>query len=314
MPTILVRQERPPPPYPLAAFGSVILIWLIIKSGIMPISLATDTSFVLLALLAIMIVWEGMIYFQANKRDDSSQREASLQPTSLLVALFFLFFLIRIRYPFLINDEANIDWLLAGLWAFMVCLVVADFDIHLDLPLLLIGLLGGLMIEAWGTITELWVYFSNEKPPFWILPAWPIAALTVERLCRLLRANRWHPHAQYFSWIFMIGFLGIMGWFVRPTWSMWSTQCVLFLLAVVTFVGAKPREDASLFIIGSCLGYFLEYWGTSRGTWVYWTGEIPPTAAVLAHGFASVAFARGLYYADIAQKWVNRGPVIGIDE
>ena len=48
------------------------------------------------------------------------------------------------------------------------------------------------------------------------------------------------------------------------------------------------------FTAGAAVGIFLEYWGTSRHCWTYWTKEIPPAEAVLAHGFASVAFARGV--------------------
>ncbi len=47
-----------------------------------------------------------------------------------------------------------------------------------------------------------------------------------------------------------------------------------------------------LFVAGSILGIFLEYWGTSRRCWTYHTNEVPPLIAVFAHGFASVAFVR----------------------
>jgi hypothetical protein len=40
------------------------------------------------------------------------------------------------------------------------------------------------------------------------------------------------------------------------------------------------------------LGYFLEVWGTTRGCWIYYTNEMPPVFAVLAHGMAAVAFWR----------------------
>jgi uncharacterized membrane protein len=56
----------------------------------------------------------------------------------------------------------------------------------------------------------------------------------------------------------------------------------------------RYRTDVVLFVAGSFLGIFLEYWGTSRHCWNYYTGGIPPVIAVVAHGFASVAFARAL--------------------
>ena len=48
---------------------------------------------------------------------------------------------------------------------------------------------------------------------------------------------------------------------------------------------------------------FLEYWGTSRGCWTYYTGETPPLIAAIAHGFASVAFARGAAVVRFLGRW-----------
>ena len=45
-------------------------------------------------------------------------------------------------------------------------------------------------------------------------------------------------------------------------------------------------------LAGIALGYFLEYWGTSRVCWTYYTREIPPLITVMAHGYGQVAFAR----------------------
>jgi hypothetical protein len=33
------------------------------------------------------------------------------------------------------------------------------------------------------------VYYTNERPPLWIIPAWPIASLSIDRLYRLLRSK-----------------------------------------------------------------------------------------------------------------------------
>jgi hypothetical protein len=46
------------------------------------------------------------------------------------------------------------------------------------------------------------------------------------------------------------------------------------------------------FLAGAVLGIFLEYWGTTRECWTYYTLQKPPLFAVLAHGLASVAFWR----------------------
>jgi len=57
------------------------------------------------------------------------------------------------------------------------------------------------------------------------------------------------------------------------------------------------RRDLAILLAGALLGIFLEYWGTSRWCWRYYTKEEPPWVAAVAHGFASVAFARGVWAA-----------------
>ncbi|MBN2502290.1 MAG: hypothetical protein JXB38_16015, partial [Anaerolineales bacterium] len=70
----------------------------------------------------------------------------------------------------------QLDWLLIGIFLVMSLLIMANADVKADLPIFLIGLMGGLVIEGWGTQTELWTYYTNERPPLWIIPAWPIAS------------------------------------------------------------------------------------------------------------------------------------------
>ena len=64
-------------------------------------------------------------------------------------------------------------------------------DLRTDSLIVLVGLAGGLVIESWGTQTNLWFYYTSERPPLWIIPAWPIACLAIDRItrglgCRLL--------------------------------------------------------------------------------------------------------------------------------
>jgi hypothetical protein len=51
------------------------------------------------------------------------------------------------------------------------------------------------------------------------------------------------------------------------------------LLAVVLFLllyGSDYRLDLPLFAAGWALGYWGEWWGTTRGVWSYWNGATPP--------------------------------------
>lgn len=78
------------------------------------------------------------------------------------------------------------DWLLVGIWLAMSLLIMAKADLRADIKIVFVGFVGGLVIESWGTQTNLWYYYTAERPPLWILPAWPIAALATDRLRRLI--------------------------------------------------------------------------------------------------------------------------------
>ena len=64
---------------------------------------------------------------------------------------------------------AQLDWLLLGNFVAMSLLIMAGADLKADALIVLVGLSGGLAIEGWGTQTELWVYYTVERPPLWIM-------------------------------------------------------------------------------------------------------------------------------------------------
>src|SRR3989304_617714 len=88
----------------------------------------------------------------------------------------------------------QVDWLLLGVFGVMTVLIMARADVKRDLRTVAVGLMGGLVIESWGTQTGLWTYYTLERPPLWIIPAWPVASLAIDRLYRLL--DRWLPGPQ----------------------------------------------------------------------------------------------------------------------
>lgn len=189
------------------------------------------------------------------------------------------------------------DWLLLGIFAAMTLLIMARADVRRDARTVAVGLVGGLVIESWGTQTSLWTYYTLERPPLWIIPAWPIAALAIDRLtgmvapsiARLGRGATWPVYAATFG-VFAV----LMVDFVRPTLDRSLTVAALSLCAFLIATPIQPRVAVSTFIAGAALGYFLELWGTTRGCWTYYTLETPPVFAVLAHGMAAVAFWRVL--------------------
>jgi hypothetical protein len=189
------------------------------------------------------------------------------------------------------------DWLLLGNFLFMTLLIMINADIKADFPIALIGLTGGLVIESWGTQTLLWTYYTYERPPLWIIPAWAIASLSIDRLYRLLeKLTKKIPDKviKIFYWMVFSGFYLLMCFFVFPTLNKSLTIMALFLCAFIIFTPPNHKQALLVFIAGAGLGYFLELWGTTRECWIYYTMETPPFFAVLAHGMAAVAFWRVL--------------------
>jgi len=197
-----------------------------------------------------------------------------------------------------------VDWLLLGLFAFMSVTIMARADLRRDSLIVLVALVGGLVIESWGTQTNLWFYYTSERPPLWIIPAWPIATLSIDRITRGLNflvaeASRNDGGGQLvvggeklLYWLTFGGFYLLMLWFVSPTLDKSFTVVALVLCALIIMTPPDYRMALLIFAAGSGLGYFLELWGTTRGCWTYYSYQTPPLFAVLAHGMAAVAFWR----------------------
>jgi hypothetical protein len=189
------------------------------------------------------------------------------------------------------------DWLLLGIFGFMSFLIMAGANLKKDLPMIVIGLIGGLVIESWGTQTELWTYYTFERPPLWIIPAWPIASLSIDRLYRYFMTRAKNVPDRLFKalhWILLPLFFLQMLIFTLPTIDKSLTIMALILVAFLILTPSDIRGTVIVFIAGSGLGYFLERWGTTRLAWTYYTLQTPPLFAVLAHGMAAVAFWRVL--------------------
>ncbi len=239
--------------------------------------------------------------------------------STLLLSGFFLviFLIIYIWWPLaeeylaLVDWQGpwwlSIDWLLIGIFLFMTLTIVAGADLPSDGWIILVGSVGGLVIEAWGTQTTLWHYYTAERPPLWIVPAWPIATLSIDRITRLL--NHWLPRKpepayRLLYWSTFAAFYGLMLVFAAPTFDKPYTILALLLCALLILTPNDQRLTLLIFLAGTGLGYFLELWGTTRQCWMYYTNQTPPLFAVLAHGMAAVAFWRtGLVLKMLAARF-----------
>jgi hypothetical protein len=211
------------------------------------------------------------------------------------------------------------DWLLIGLFLFMSLTIIARADLRRDGLILFVATVGGLVIEAWGTQTNLWFYYTSERPPLWIVPAWPIATLSIDRITRLLgflttkgtkalkgRDKNNEGHLRWWRgayWVVFGAFLAIMVAFVMPTFNQTATILAFLLCVVLILTPPDHRHSLFVFAAGAALGYFLELWGTTRECWTYYTYQTPPLFAVLAHGMAAVAFWRtGLWLTALTRQ------------
>jgi hypothetical protein len=252
--------------------------------------------------------------------------------SSILLGGFFvtIFLIIYIWWPLAEeylayvdwNDEwwRYIDWLLIGIFVFMSITIIAHANLKTDLLIIFVGICGGLAIESWGTQTNLWFYYTDERPPLWIIPAWPIASLSIDRITRLLdvglkslltfvgQSNQSRESldsiAKVLYWLTFASFLGLMVIFVAPTFDKSYTWLSLILCLLLILTPTDHCFALLTFLAGSGLGYYLELWGTTRECWTYYTYQTPPLFAVLAHGMAAVAFWRaGLLLKSLAEKF-----------
>jgi hypothetical protein len=248
--------------------------------------------------------------------------------SSILLGGFFLviFLIVYIWWPLAEEVLSYIDWngpwwrymdwLLLGVFAFMSLTIVARADLKTDALIVFVGVCGGLTIESWGTQTNLWHYYTAERPPLWIIPAWPIASLSIDRITRLLdwlitrltterteSTEKNHLKISVDSmfsvvnfktlyWLTFASFLALMLIFVAPTFDKSYTWLSLLLCILLILTPTDYRFAFLTFVAGAGLGYYLELWGTTRECWTYYTLQTPPLFAVLAHGMAAVAFWR----------------------
>jgi hypothetical protein len=217
-----------------------------------------------------------------------------------------------------------IDRLLLGIFGFMSIAILSRANLKTDALIILVGVFGGLVIESWGTQTNLWHYYTAERPPLWIIPAWPIASLAIDRITRfldwgikffitqttkrgLLKVSV-NSGVRILYWLIFAMFLSLMVIFVAPTFDKSFTWLALGLCVLLILTPTDLRFALLTFAAGTLLGYYLELWGTTRQCWTYYNSQTPPLFAVLAHGMAAVAFWRaGLMLKMIGGRLASQG-------
>lgn len=64
---------------------------------------------------------------------------------------------------------------------------------------------------------------------------------------------------------------------------------VILCIVLLTLYKSDFRMDIPLFVSAFVLGYWLEWWGTTRGVWTYSSKETPPIGVVFFWGICLVA-------------------------
>jgi hypothetical protein len=267
-----------------------------------------------------------IILLMENQRQPFWTRDSSILLGGFFVTIFLIVYIwwpLAEEYLAFVDWNGKwwlyMDWLLLGVFMFMSLTIVARANLKTDVLIVFVGVCGGLAIESWGTQTNLWHYYTAERPPLWIIPAWPIASLSIDRITRFMdygfrrllssfqSRETLDSVIQFLYWLTFASFLALMLVFVSPTFDKSYTWLALVLCILLIITPTDYRYVLLTFIAGTGLGYFLELWGTTRECWTYYTYQTPPLFAVLAHGMAAVAFWRaGLLVKLVLEKVFSR--------
>jgi len=159
------------------------------------------------------------------------------------------------------------------------CLIVATASLY------------GYLAESWGVNAGLWSYYTGEKPPLWIIPAWPLGALVIDRLSRkATEKNTALPFArQAARWLYpawVITFYCVFTPFLALKLGVPASIPPLLLAALVLFPGTDRRQaDAAVLFTGTACVFWADLWGVTNHCWAYYTQAAGAgTAAGIAFG------------------------------
>jgi hypothetical protein len=181
-----------------------------------------------------------------------------------------------------------------------VGLLVYGSDWRMDIPLFLAGVSLGYWGEWWGTTRGVWSYWNGATPPDYLPPLWGIGLLTVYRLSRWSPLKEGKPISGWIKGIAASALTALPALAFLHSWSRlgalpWSSFLDLhfwvgLLVAVaLVFYRFDLGQVFSIYLLGTLVGGFYEYMGTSSGEWRYITAEVPPLWIAPLWGYACVA-------------------------
>ncbi|MBI5241661.1 MAG: hypothetical protein HY926_14405 [Elusimicrobia bacterium] len=141
-----------------------------------------------------------------------------------------------------------------------------------DALIVLYASLLGWIVEAWGTRTGVWAYYTGETPPLWIIPGWTLGALVIDRAAGAVEA-RWGGwiavRSRTIYWGYAAAYTLVFWAFVLPAAPRPASAAVFAFLGAWLLYRPDPR-DARLLLTGLVYVFFADFWGTSNGCWAYY--------------------------------------------
>jgi len=145
----------------------------------------------------------------------------------------------------------------------------------------------GYLAELAGTTYGLWTYYTGERPPLWIIPAWPIGALVIMRLSHRLEAGLESSLGESWSgalyWLWVVVFYSVFIAFIAGKLTAPESVFAVALVSAALFAGAVRRRDLSVLLAGTACVFWADLWGTTSYCWRYHTGT---TAFGMAAGIS----------------------------
>jgi hypothetical protein len=141
-----------------------------------------------------------------------------------------------------------------------------------DALIVLYATLLGWLVEAWGTRTGVWAYYTGETPPLWIIPGWTLGALVIDRAAEAVEARfggRLAARRSAVYWGYAAAYALVFWSFVWPAAPRLSSAAVFALLAAGLLYRPDPR-DARFLLTGLVYVFCADFWGTTNGCWAYY--------------------------------------------
>lgn len=164
--------------------------------------------------------------------------------------------------------------LFGGILLATLRLIPARVEPARDGTLAALASIAGYLAEYWGTHTGLWTYYTRERPPLWIVPAWTLGALVIDRLgsrAEQTLGSGWDEKRRCAGYrLLLVLFLAVTGAFILPHPSLGAFAGLAALAAALAFA-SDPARDVWPLAAGLACVFFADLWGVTNNCWRYHT-------------------------------------------